>query len=158
MNSNFYNNIDEIFEILGTYPNSLIVQITDNKIDLSNNILPFIKKLDFSFQNFQIQDKNLNNYLDLNSNKYHKEGKLNDCLFLCLNIFNHDNKEYILQRCYASLKNAGSLVLIFPKNEHDIQTEELLMNCNFVAVNPIEIDENINVYYAKKMHGWGGYR
>lgn len=152
MYENFHKKVNLLFDIIWEHPNSKILQITDGKIDLQEKLSKFTEEKSFIFESKFANDE------FLKTHKYYSGSSQNDYVFLCLDIFEFLDKEYILERCYASLKNSGGLLLIFSKNESYYEYENLLENSNFVAISQIEIDDEVEVIYAKKMHGWGGAR
>lgn len=152
MYEKFYNNANLLFDVIWDYPNSKIIQITDGEIDLKNELEAFCKEKNFSFTNNEATSEFLSGH------KYYSGSAQNDYIFLCLDLFKLENAVYVLERCYASIKNSGGFLLIYPKNDNYYECENMLQNANFVAISQIELDDEVEVIYAKKMHGWGGSR
>lgn len=97
--------------------------------------------------------------LDILSPKYHTNSYQYDILFLNLQTVPRENLTHLYERVYACMKNAGGVISVFPKSdEFSLEAEQFLEDINFVAINPIELDEHKKIIYAKKMHGWGGAR
>lgn len=62
----------------------------------------------------------------------------------------------VLEACYHSLENSALFVALCKEGEEDrTALAEALEKPGFVAVNPIDLDEELYLLTARKMHHWG---
>ena len=68
----------------------------------------------------------------------------------------HQFPDKILQVCYRTLENSGGLILIQRKESMPLEAiKEALEQCEFRAINDIDLMEDYYVVTGKKMHMWG---
>lgn len=167
------DNFEILGEIIPNFPATRVMLITDKSTPLVAWLVAFIKKREASLdirplnqttlqeiQKLELEEPNLITLelLDEASQRYNPHTYKLDTLFLLLED-EPQNKEHLLTRVYAGMKNAGGVVVIVPKEHSLADTIELdLDEANFVAINPIDITNSYTIFYAKKMHGWGGAR
>lgn len=166
-------NLELLEEIVPDFPATRIMLLTDTDSPLipwlssliksreaSLDIKTFSQELAKTMKNSPLSQNQLINIelIDTNTQRYDNQGYKYDTLFL--HIKNKtENTTFLLERIYAGMKNAGGIICIQPKtNPLALDLETALDEANFVAVNPIDLDKNHIIYYAKKMHGWDGAR
>lgn len=165
------------FEVLGEiipdFPATRVMLMTDRNSSLTQWLVEFIKQREASLdiralnkkcfdaiEKLKLDENKLVTleYLDESSQRYNPHGYKLDTFFLYLEDETQD-KEHLLTRVYASMKNAGGVVIIVSNENSLASAIELdLDEANFVAINPIDILKTHRVFYAKKMHGWDGAR
>ncbi len=97
--------------------------------------------------------------ISIEEKSYHTNAYKYDIVFLNLLHVKKEHATHMLERVYASMKNAGSLVLSLENgDDFAFEAEYFLQELNFVAINPMDLCENKKIIYAKKMHGWDGAR
>lgn len=154
---NLYENL---LQIIPDFPMTHIMFLGDADegiIDFFNN---FANEKRYAFDIVLFNDAKIaQKYtkIDLLSPKYYTNAYKYDVLFL--NLFNmpYENLNHVFEKIYASMKNAGGVVMFLP-TDLSLDMNEFLQELNFVAVNEIEKTDTKQVIYAKKMHGWGGAR
>lgn len=165
------------FEILGEiipdFPATRVMLICDKNTSLVKWLSDFVKTREASLDiralskssceaikklNLEEKNKITLELLHELSQRYNPHAYKLDTLFLYIEEQLED-KNHLLTRVYAGMKNAGGVVAIVPKENPLADTLEMdLEEANFVAINPIDILDTHKVFYAKKMHGWGGAR
>lgn len=121
------------------------------------DIVSFIQN--FTDKNGWVFDTLAGEAFDIKAPKYREKTYQYDTVILNADDSFLQDKIYLFEHVYDALKNAGGLILIIPKlSKLSSQAEEILEKCNFVAINPMDIDVKKDIFYAKKMHGWGGFR
>lgn len=120
----------------------------------------YAKEKGFIFD-VRVFEKISNKYekVDIKSQNYHTNAYKYDTLFLNLKTVPKEHINHIFERVYASMKNAGGVVLFLPRDDDfSLEAEYILGELNFVAINPMDLSDEKKIIYAKKMHGWGGAR
>ncbi len=97
--------------------------------------------------------------INIKERSYHANAYKYDIVFLNLLHVEKEHATHMLERVYASMKNAGSLILSLENgDDFAFEAEYFLQELNFVAINPMDLSEKKKIIYAKKMHGWDGAR
>lgn len=94
------------------------------------------------------------NYLSPKRPRFNMNAKLYDYLFVETI---PEERTLFFKKIYYALKNAALLFILLDKEQKSLsmEIESELIDCNYVAVNKIEID-SLLIVSAKKMHGWSG--
>ncbi len=93
---------------------------------------------------------------DFKKNRYNRQARQYDFVFVQLNLEAVENIELFYKKLYAISKNGSKVLFIVDKTCDLLQFEETLIAQNYVAVNAIENTfENYHIMSAQKMHGWG---
>jgi len=67
-----------------------------------------------------------------------------------------EDLDAVLEACYHSLENSALFVLLGKEGEEDrTALAEALEKPGFVAINPIDLDDELYLLTARKMHHWG---
>ncbi len=148
----------DLSSIIPNFPTTHVLYLGSEK----DGFLVFLQELSqknsfvFDVKSYEGDEFELFNILDA---RYNTKGYQYDTVFVNFQDAPQDQLEHLFSRVYASLKNAGALMLCLSSN-HDfaLQAESFLDELNFVAINSIELDESLKTIYAKKMHGWDGAR
>ena len=89
-------------------------------------------------------------HIPINKERYNQRSIQYDTIFVDYPLEKIDDLELFFKKIYRIMKN-GAKVIIFTQNIEELTM--LLEKLNFVAINPIEIEDKV-VLTAKKMHGW----
>lgn len=158
--SKFY---EHLTQIIPDFPMVHIMYVGDYDKDFIGFFEKYTEEKKYIFD-VKILDKKENEdieyeILDILSPKYHTNSYQYDILFLNLKKVPTDNLKHLFERVYACMKNAGGVIIVLPKqDDFALQLEPFLEEINYVAINPIDLDDEKKIVYAKKMHGWGGAR
>jgi len=90
-----------------------------------------------------------------NKNRYNRQSKVYDFVFVSIDLEKIEEIDIFYKKLYAINKNGGK-VLFFLNNNHNLRDlEDILIEKNYVAVNPItDTFKNYKILSAQKMHGW----
>jgi len=163
---------DLVMQIISAhYPNQQILHLTDGCNNLHHTLFEFTKikghEYDLRIVNAEISDLPVQEHnaifikpLDINAKDYRRHSKMYENIFVTL------NPEYIeadaigmFKKFFRIMKNAGVVVILIPKGEPLIDTiDKKLEESYFVAINHIDIFDDLDVVTAKKLHGWGAYQ
>lgn len=153
-------NFELLFDLIPTHPALNIALIEDSTYPCAHKLIEFSKKIDASLY---IKNPNPNSYeksdtlhvedFDFKQDKYNKHSLQYDFLFLCAKIDDIEDIPSTCKKIYRAIKNAAQIYIAVEKDKiKDLSST--LENVNFVALNTIELNENIDIISAKKMHGW----
>ena len=151
----------EILNSLQPYPQMQFLLFSDSWGKFEDTLLEFSKSNNHSILLYKmgsLEDNTPNSPLlkkrlyKPTQERYNLQGKLyNHAFVMAL----PDDFSKFAKRVYTGVANGGGLYLITPKTEV-VTLEQILLNSNYVAINPISLDEDRVILYARKMHGWGG--
>ena len=85
--------------------------------------------------------------------QYNLHQRQYDFVFVCVDVGNVEELETITKKFYRITKNAGYL-FYFSQPTITPTITKILEECNFVAINTIDISKDYDIISAKKMHGW----
>jgi len=163
---------DLLMQIISThYPNQQILHLTDGSNNLHHALFEFTKKngheYDLRMVNTEINDLPIQEHndisikpLDINAKAYNQHSKKYENIFVTLNTeyLEADTTE-IFKKFFRIMKNAGVVAILIPKGKPLIDTiDKRLEESYFVAINHIDIFDDLDVVTAKKLHGWGEYQ
>lgn len=163
-----------IFEIFPDFPSIRVMQVTDQHVDVVQKFAEFFKENEYefdvmasslAFQN-SLEDSltNPSQYLvikplEYSNTHYNYKGRHYDTVVVDVDFSKIHDERYFFERIYAVMKNAAGMIVLIPKQSTILEGMiERLEDYNFVAVNPIDIFDEYQIIYAKKMHGWDGAR
>jgi len=88
--------------------------------------------------------------------RYNLRGRLYNHAFVFDTV--PDTPESFARKIYTGIANAGGLYLLLKGEEAEnaARWERVLLGSNYVAANPIGLDDRQILLSARKMHGWGG--
>ena len=174
MCSNDLEKLPLLFEVFPDFPSIRVMQITDKEPQVVIKVATFLKEKGYGFDVMatdasflQVLKESIQNpseyleirSLDYDSTKYNYHGKNYDSVFVNVDFEKIKDERYFFERIYATMKNAAGLIVLIPKHSPILEgLVERLEGYNFVAVNPIDLLDEYQVVYAKKMHGWDGAR
>ncbi len=144
--------------IIPNFPTTHVMYLGDGDDEFISYLKDLSQKNSFVFD-VRVFDGEKYEKIDIDAPKYNTKGYQYDTLFLNLKKVPTKFAKHLFERVYASMKNAGGLILCLPNDdEFACEIEYFLEDLNFVAINPMDLSEDIKIVYAKKMHGWGGSR
>ncbi|MFK5881328.1 MAG: hypothetical protein QM482_03855 [Sulfurospirillum sp.] len=153
-------NFELMFETIPPYPGLNIAIIEDSQDLLVKQLSTFCQKVEASLHVKALKERDSSCDKDIKIKnfsfeqpKYNNFSILYDFLFLCVDISERDDIEVIFKKIYRVMKNAGN-IFVFIKKEQKQRFFEILEKTNYVALNSIDLNEDIEVITAKKMHGW----
>ena len=163
-----------LFEIFPNFPSIRVMHITDQHSDVVKKLASFFKENEYEFDvmvsdaAFQKSvEEALNEpskYLTIRplaytDTQYNFKGRQYDTVVVDVDFDKILQERYFFERIYALMKNAAGILVLIPRQSTILEgIEERLEDYNFVAVNPIDLFDEYQVIYAKKMHGWDGAR
>ncbi len=151
--------MQELFAIIPKLPGVRVYQFSDGKS--SEELSDFCQEQGHYLEIVAFEDeiyekiKNLPakvRRIDEDKERYNLRSQLFDTIFVNYDINKLHNKELFFRKIYRMMKNAAD-VIVFVDNEQIKELESLLQELNFVAINPIFLQDR-TVLTAKKMHGW----
>lgn len=159
--------IQELLTIIPrNYPSLDIFHLTNNCNGLCQELYEFCQSQGYGYD-LSTPDADCFKYIsettefkphkfDFNRNRYNRLSRLYDFVFISLNLEDIEDIETFYKKLYPISKNAGTAIFIVDK-DYDLRAfENLLIEKNYVAVNPIvDTFENYKIMSAQKMHGWG---
>jgi hypothetical protein len=153
-------NFELLFDLIADHPGLNIALIDDGSYDCEDKLVKFCQSI-----NAKLYIKSLipRNHIHgealhveefkFTQERYNKQALQYDFLFICANIEDIKDMDSVANKIYRALKNAANLFLVVNKNmQFDFCT--ILEKSNFVALNTIDLNDEVNVVSAKKMHGW----
>lgn len=144
-------NFELLFDLIPPHPGLSIALIEDSHYRCADSFGTFCQSIDASLHVKKIAAQNSD--FDFDQKQYNTQGLQYDFLFVCADLEDIADISHILRRIYRAIKNGAQIYLVTPKiSEHDFYT--LLEESNYVAINTIDLNENIDIITAKKMHGW----
>jgi hypothetical protein len=155
--------IEELLTIIPrNYPSMDIFYLCDNPLGLCKELDKLCKEQGYEYD-LAITDDEVLDSLDIKARKfdfkrsrYNQHSKLYDFVFVSLDLKKIDNIDTFFKKLYPISKNAGKVIFITDLNTDIIELEDLLIEKNYVAVNPIsDTFSNYQILSAQKMHGWG---
>lgn len=147
-------------EIIPNFPTTHLMYLGDEDEEMISFFSNYAKEKGNVFD-VRIFDCKNDKYqsIDILAPKYNTNSYQYDTLFLNLKTIPKEHLTHLFERVYASMKNAGGVVVFLPyDDDFALEIEYFLQDTNYVAVNPIDLSDNVKIVYAKKMHGWGGAR
>lgn len=163
--------IDQLLGIINPYPATTICHFSDGSHLLSKKIYRLCVEYDYTYQlnctsdvsfekstaKYTATDHMSIKRFDLKMPRYVIQAKKYDYLFVTSKIPD-DEKSSFLNKTYATIKNAGLILIFIPKGDlHQMHLwSEYLQENYFVATNMLDIFSNHDLLISKKMHGWGG--
>lgn len=147
-------------EIIPDFPMVHMMYLGDEDEEFIGFFEDFAKEKMYIFDVKVFEDKSGKyDCIDIQDASYHTNAYKYDTLFLNLKTVPKEHIAHLFQRVYASMKNAGGVIIFLPINDDfALEVEPLLQDMNFVAINPMDLTEHKKIIYAKKMHGWDGAR
>jgi len=157
-------NLKEFYEIIPKLPGVRVYQFSDN-FEISKDLAKFAKERDFELEIVTFEEELFEKLIDLkdenvkirhiseDKERYNLRQAQYDTVFVTLDIKKLNNLEEFLRKIYRMMKNAANIVL--PANlssKEDVR--DLLQECNYVAINDTQFDEEKTIFIAKKLHGW----
>jgi hypothetical protein len=132
------------------YPCFDIFHLSTEENDLSHQLEAFALSQNYSYDMFIADDE------FFKKRRYNSHAKIYDILFIQIDLNKVKEIELFYKKLYPISKN-GAKILFITELDYDIYTlQEVLIEKNYVAVNPIEDTfENYKILSAQKMHGWG---
>jgi len=163
---------DLLMQIISThYPNQQILHLTDGSNNLHQTLFEFTKikghEYDLRMVNTEINDLPTQEHndifikpLDINAKAYNQHSKKYENIFVTLSPkYIEADAVRMFKKFFRIMKNAGVVVILIPKGEPLIDTiDKKLEESYFVAINHIDIFDDLDVVTAKKLHGWGAYQ
>jgi len=163
---------DLVMQIISAhYPNQQILHLTDGCNNLHHTLFEFTKikghEYDLRTVNVEIDDIPEGDHkslfikpLEINAKDYSRHSKKYENIFVTL------DPKYIeadtigmFKKFFRIMKNGGVVVILIPKDAPLLNTiDQKLEESYFVAINHIDIFDDIDVVTAKKLHGWGAYQ
>lgn len=163
-----------LFEIFPNFPSIRVMQITNRHLNVVERLAQFFKENDYEFdvmvsnetfkQSIEDTLKDPSQYLCIrplayDDARYNYKGRQYDTVVVDVDFDEIVDERYFFERIYALMKNAAGMIVLIPKQSPIlVGVTERLESYNFVALNLIDIFEEYQIIYAKKMHGWGGAR
>jgi hypothetical protein len=159
--------LKQFLELFNPYPGNNYLQITD-KVDITTDALyTLIQSVDgilnlviYSADNEndfseQFPDANIQ-YIKNLKQPFRALPRTND-IVIFKDIFHlHENQKGILKIAYATLANAGEVIIMQKKGTMDIEaTLTLLEEFEFRSQNYIDVLPEYDLVMAKKLHMWG---
>lgn len=149
-----------LFELIPDHPGLNIALIDDGSYQCEDKLLEFCQSINAKLYikslipRHYIHNQTLHvEEFNFSQEKYNKQAIQYDFLFICANIKDIKDMSAVANKVYRAIKNAAHLFLAVSKNEpFDFHT--ILEESNFVALNTIDLNDEVNVISAKKMHGW----
>jgi hypothetical protein len=129
-------------------PNSALLHIGNNCIDIQNILNDFVNEIDAKLAYKDFSTINLERFrLTARDFEY---VIVSDCLDMIADI------DKFIKEIYHSLENSANVILISHKNKNNLLFMiDILERNDFRATNSIEIFDDYNLVMAKKMHMWG---
>ncbi|MEA3512315.1 MAG: hypothetical protein U9R37_01800 [Campylobacterota bacterium] len=142
------NELIQFRELFDKFPHLAILHIDNGCSDIKSELLSIIEDLDGEFIYKDISDINPLKFRP--KNREFEYALISDCLHLI------DDKQKFITSVYHSLENSAFIILLSRKGNMEVgEMIELLDECNFRAVNDIDIFEEYDLVMAKKLHMWG---
>ncbi len=91
--------------------------------------------------------------IDEAKERYNLRSMAFDTVFVPIDIEKLADKEQFFRKIYRLMKNAGDLIVLIPPAKSE-EMEAFLQELNYVAINPIKLQNGSVAITAKKMHGW----
>ncbi len=93
--------------------------------------------------------------ISLSQPRYHIQAKMYDFVFVETEV---EDKTHFLKTLYRAMKNAANIFVLYPKGKMTQEEEwRTIMEENYyVAFSAFDLNDEVRVISAKKMHGWGG--
>lgn len=149
---------ESLTEIIPDFPTTHIMYLGDEDDEFIEFLSSYTKDRNYIFD-IKVFDGKKYEKIDILAPKYNTNSYQYDSLFLNLKTVPKESVTHLFQRVYASMKNAGGLVVVLPiDDDFAFEVEYVLQEANYVAINPIDLSDEYKIVYAKKMHGWGGAR
>ena len=157
---------DEIEELLTIiprdYPSLDIFYLCADCLGVCEELDRLCHKEGYEFD-LAITDESVLNGLDIKARKfdfsrsrYNQHSKMYDFVFVSIDLKEVENIDLFYKKLYAISKNAGKVIFITSLDKNLRELEEVLIEKNYVAVNPIlDTFTNFQILSAQKMHGWG---
>ena len=156
----------ELFSIIPDAPGGRIYHLAENNLPFITSLRDFLiqKELEYQlmpiskeFFNVVVSELKKSEYLkikelDLTKKRYNHNSKQYDFVFVTIDLEkNYDNE--LFKKIYRIMLNAAYVMIFTPKHLSQ-NIRESLVETNFVAINDIELFDNLDVISAKKLHGW----
>ncbi len=153
-------NFELLFDLIPDHPGLNIAIIDDGSYQCEDKLVEFCQSINAKlYIKSLITRKNIHNNalqveeFNFTQEKYNKQAMQYDFLFICANIKDIKDFSIVANKVYRAIKNAAHLFLAVTKNNpFDFHTT--LEESNFVALNTIDLNDEVNIVSAKKMHGW----
>jgi len=155
-----------LFSIIPDAPGGRIYHLAEDNLHFISLLRDFLvpKELEYQlmitnkgFFNVVVSELKKSEYfkikeLNLTQKRYNFNSKLYDFVIITINLEKNYNDE-LFKKIYRIMVNAAYVIIFTPQNL-TAKVEELLVDTNFVAINRIDIFDNLDVISAKKLHGW----
>lgn len=151
--------MQELFAIIPKLPGVRVYQFSDGKS--SGELSDFCQEQGHYLEIAALEDEIYEQVrhlpakvrrIDEEKERYNLRSQLFDTIFVNYDINKLHNKELFFRKIYRMMKNAADII-IFTDKKQIKELEALLQELNFVAINPIFL-QDATVLTAKKMHGW----
>lgn len=150
--------IELLFDLIPDYPGLYLCVIEDENYNCVQSLADFSKRVEAHLHVKNLSDKTYEKSLHVEDfsygqKSYNSHAVQYDFVFLCSDISQREDIQEITKKIYRILKNAAHVFILSPK-ETTATISPILEESNFVALNVIELTDDIDVISAKKMHGW----
>jgi hypothetical protein len=155
--------IEELLTIIPRdYPSMDIFYLCDEPLGLCQELHTLCSKEGYEYD-LAITDDRVLDDLDIKARKfdfkrsrYNQHSKIYDFVFVSLDLKKIEDLDSFYKKLYAISKNAGKVIFITNLKTDMRELEDILIEKNYVAVNPIaDTFSNYQILSAQKMHGWG---
>ncbi|MRI59300.1 MAG: hypothetical protein C6H99_07330 [Epsilonproteobacteria bacterium] len=150
----------ELFEIIPKLPAVRVFEFAKD-YETSKQLSEFCKAKGHYLEIVAFEDEIYEQIKDLGSKsrriaqekeRYNQRSMMFDTIFVSYPLQKVLDLEALLRKIYRMTKNAGDIVLYTTPQEQEA-LERLLEELNYVAINPIEL-QDVVALTAKKLHGW----
>ncbi len=153
-------NFKLLFEVIPKHPSLNIAIINENYDSCVNQLVDFCINIEANLYIKTISELNIEAKKNIHvenfsfeQTRYNKKSLQYDFIFLCAHSQDLSDLSAVFKKCYRAIKNAANIFIV-SKKEKSQDMMELLEETNYVAVSPIELNDDYEIVCAKKMHGW----
>jgi hypothetical protein len=160
--------IDQLLNVIPDYPNLRIMHFADEHSTLVEKLSALCIKNKYEYQlqcptetfakqaRTRYPESNIKvRYISLSQSRYHRQAKMYDFVFVEIDV---DDITHFLKALYTAMKNASNVFVLYDRSRENREEEwRIEMEKNFyVAYSAFDLNDEIRIISAKKMHGWGG--
>ncbi len=159
---------DEIKQLLSIIPNTPamnLFHISDGKGEICSSLKELCKQRDYDYDLVTIGEENLQSLSQFGAKKisyeqarYNHRSKLYDFVFVMIDLESVPDLEMLFKKLYMIIMNGGKLLILVDKNRQSINSLDILLQeCNYVAINEIDISKTHYILSATRLHGWDSH-
>ncbi len=156
--------VEEFYNVIPKLPGVRVFEFTDN-LEAARRLLEFALERDFELEIVTFEEELLEplkeiagerarvRAIDEGKERYNQRQLQYDTIFVDMDISKLDDFVMFIRKVYRIMKNAGNLVMPVDKRDKE-RVIESMIEWNYVAINDTELEGDMVLITAKKLHGW----